>query len=192
MPRCTQLWNGLFHLALSHKVTDKIFFFDLCDPSKKTNLEIQEVLQVISQFTQIGKTVLGLNENEALKVYYALHGINPNDGDSIGELQKGDLLAIGKFIFDKLTLDQLLIHPVDRSIVVTREKQIEVRGKVVRHPKILTGGGDNLNAGFCFGLLNNFTVEECMLTGMATSGAYVQNGFSSAIPELITYLKAAY
>jgi sugar/nucleoside kinase (ribokinase family) len=53
----------------------------------------------------------------------------------------------------------------------------------------LTGGGDNLNAGFCLGLLNNLSIEECMLAGMATSGAYVQNGFSPSMDDLIEYLK---
>jgi sugar/nucleoside kinase (ribokinase family) len=149
------------------------------------------VLHIIGQFSGIGKVVLGLNENEALKVYAALHSVNTTEGDSIKELQKVGLLNFARCIFEKLTIDQLLIHPVDRSVVITKEAQIEVEGRVVRKPRILTGGGDNLNAGFFFGLLSGFSVEECMLTGMAASGAYVKNGFSPSIPDLITYLKAA-
>jgi hypothetical protein len=191
MPQCTALWNGLYDLVKSHSLTNRIFFFDLCDPSKRTSTEILEVLHVIGQFSGIGKVVLGLNENEALKVYAALHSVNTTEGDSIKELQKVGLLNFARCIFEKLTIDQLLIHPVDRSVVITKEAQIEVEGRVVRKPRILTGGGDNLNAGFCFGLLSGFSVEECMLTGMAASGAYVKNGFSPSIPDLITYLKAA-
>jgi hypothetical protein len=189
LPRCTNLWNSLYHLIKEHNVRDKIYFFDLCDPSKKTNLEILEALQVIEQFADVGKVILGLNENEALKIFYALHGVNPNDGNSIKDFQLGDLTKVSSHIFEKLEVDMLLVHPVDRSIVVTKERLVQMQGKVINHPKILTGGGDNLNAGFCLGLLNNLSIEECMLAGMATSGAYVQNGFSPSMDDLIEYLK---
>jgi hypothetical protein len=39
------------------------------------------------------------------------------------------------------------------------------------------------------GQLLGFDLEECMITGMASSGAYVQNGLSASINDLISYLK---
>lgn len=190
LPHCTQLWKQMHAHVNQLGLTEKIYFFDLCDPSKKTNLEIREVLQVISRFTELGTTILGLNENEALKVYYALHGVNPLDGEHIAAIHTDDLTAVTQFIFNYVKTDAVVVHPVDRSLLVTKKGVITLPGKVVSHPKILTGGGDNLNAGFCFGLLNHFSLEESVLLGMATSGAYVQNGCSPTVSDLITYIEA--
>jgi predicted phosphoribosyltransferase len=65
---------------------------------------------------------------------------------------------------------------------------MEMQGNVVTKPKVLTGGGDNLNAGYSLGLLAGYEIHYCMLLGMAASGAYIQNGISPNISELIVYL----
>jgi sugar/nucleoside kinase (ribokinase family) len=136
-------------------------------------------LTSISEFSKIGKTILGLNENEALKVYTAITG-----KDSIS----GKLMDAAREIFSHISVTQLLIHPVDRCLLISNDQQLEMKGRVVTHPTILTGGGDNLNAGFCFGLLHGFADDECVLLGMAASGAYVQNGVSPTHHDLIGYL----
>lgn len=181
LPKCTSLWVDLFKIISKKNWKDKIFFFDLCDPSKNSRAEITSALEAVGQYSKIGETVLGLNENEALKVYRALFD-KPTP-------ESANLIDTSQAIFDALSIDALLVHPVDRSILIKKETRIEVKGRVVQHPKILTGGGDNLNAGFCFGRLNNFTDEECLLTAMATSGAYVANGFSPDTEQLTDYLK---
>jgi sugar/nucleoside kinase (ribokinase family) len=61
-------------------------------------------------------------------------------------------------------------------------------GRYVKEPRISTGGGDNFNAGFCLGLLIGLSMEESMITAMANSGAYVQNGKSPSMNDLITYI----
>src|SRR5690606_34381594 len=147
--------------------------------SKKTTDEIREVLKVIGSYKELGTVILGLNENEALKVYKAIQSSKAlSDNNS-------NLENIALNIYQFIDIDILLVHPNDRSLVVTKEGVASFKGHVVKDPKVLTGGGDNLNAGFCFGLLNSFTIEECAVLGMATSGAYIQNGSSPAIPDLI-------
>ena len=61
-------------------------------------------------------------------------------------------------------------------------------GKVIENPKLTTGGGDNFNAGYCVGQLLGYDVEDCMAMGMAVSGAYVKNGRSPFMDELIGWL----
>lgn len=118
--------------------------------------------------------------NEALKTFAALTNKVPSNEN---------IQHIAQALFEKMNVHSLLIHPVDRAIVVSSKGLTEKVGRVVTHPAILTGGGDNLNAGFCFGLLNNFSDGDCALLGMAASGAYVQNGTSPTVPALIDYLK---
>lgn len=158
----------------------KNFFFDLCDPSKRSKKEILAALAVINRYKPYGKVTLGLNENEARKIYVALDGEN---------LEKTDLQAIIKYIFSKMSVHQVLVHPTDRSIIGTKNGVFEVKGRLVPEPRILTGGGDNFNAGFCLGLLMDLPIQQTMLLGMANSGAYITNGVSPEIRDLINYLE---
>ncbi|MDZ7897344.1 MAG: hypothetical protein U5N85_04855 [Arcicella sp.] len=164
----------------SNGMRHKNFFFDLCDPSKRSKEEILAALAVISKYKPYGRVTLGINENEARKVYGALDG---NDGET------SDLQIITKYIFDKIAIHQLLVHPTDRSIICNKNGVFEVKGRLVPEPRILTGGGDNLNAGFCLGLLMDLPVQQTMLLGMANSGAYIANGGSPEIDDLIRYLE---
>lgn len=189
LPLCTQLWKQMQVHIRNLNIVNKLYFFDLCDPSKKTADEIREVLEVISTFKALGQVILGLNENEAIKVYMALQGISLADGENQVLQDKYKLEDITAFIFNTMNIDVLLVHPSNRSLVATREGIISLSGRIVQEPKVLTGAGDNLNAGFCFGLLNSFTIEECMMLGMAASGAYIQNGKSPSINNLINYLQ---
>lgn len=181
LPQCTILWKDIYNIAKINTWTDKVFFFDLCDPSKKSNADIRDILDIIGLFSKIGKTVLGLNENEAIKVHQTVMTESTEHSLTLSE--------IASDLFDSLSVDTLLIHPVDRCLLITKDKHIEMTGHVVKNPKLLTGGGDNLNAGFCFGLLNDFTDEECLLAAMATSGTYVQQGYSPNTEQLVEYLE---
>lgn len=158
----------------------KNFFFDLSDPSKRSKEEIVAALAVINRYKPYGKVTIGLNENEARKIYLALDGENS---------ENTDLQAIIKYIFSKMSVHQVLVHPNDRSLIGTKNGVFEVKGRLVAEPRILTGGGDNLNAGFCLGLMMDLPIQQTMLLGMANSGAYITNGVSPEIEDLIRYLE---
>ncbi len=182
LPLCTQLWKQMHQFISDAGLLNRTYFFDLCDPSKKTKAEIEEALQLIGSYKELGRVILGLNENEAVKIYNAIHSSSVLPGNSV---QLNDMV---QNIYQSVDVDILLVHPNDRSLIATKNGIATFAGHIVKDPKVLTGGGDNLNAGFCFGLLNSFSIEECALIGMATSGAYVKNGRSPGIPDLIAYL----
>jgi hypothetical protein len=178
----TDIWKGLLKDIMPGSPKKKLILFDLADPTKKSKSDLVEVLEVINSFSEYGKVVLALNENETIKLFNVLYSDNKNvSGDDLNEM--------GKVIFSHQHIDGLLIHPVDRSIYIDKKGTVELNGKLVSEPKISTGGGDNLNAGFCLGYLLDLGIEEAMLTGMATSGAYVSQGKSPDINGIIEYLK---
>ncbi|WP_020531477.1 hypothetical protein [Flexithrix dorotheae] len=182
---CTAIWQGIFEEVLPHlEKRPKTYFFDLADPSKKTINEIGEALRLIGQYKSFGKVILGMNENETDLIYKALSEYLGVTADPNANLEEQ-----GKYIFEKLNLDQLLIHPIKSALSIDSNGNISLKGRLVAAPKISTGGGDNLNAGFCFGILQGFNTEETLILGMATSGAYVQNGKSPSIKDLINYLR---
>ncbi|MCK5699860.1 MAG: hypothetical protein KAI29_01845, partial [Cyclobacteriaceae bacterium] len=123
------------------------------------------------------------NENETEKLYSCLNRINQtSEEESISLIEKGN------YIYKNINVWNLLIHPTDRAISINNSGVSEITGRFVKHPKISTGGGDNFNAGYCLGQLSGLDIESSMITGIANSGAYVQNGKSSSLDELKKYL----
>jgi hypothetical protein len=172
------IWEGVREDIIKPSGKNFSFFFDLCDPSKKTPFEIDEILDLISSFSFYGSVTLGLNQNEAMTIWSFLTGVT----------QTGSIEEAGKFIYYAMDIDRLLIHPIDRTIVFQRKKITELPGRVVAKPKIQTGGGDNLNAGYILGLLSGFSLEESMIMGMAASGSYIQEGKSASVDDIQKYL----
>jgi hypothetical protein len=82
-----------------------------------------------------------------------------------------------------------LVHPIDRVVAYRKNQVLEVQGRLVTSPKVLTGGGDNLNAGYCLGLLGQLPFEQCVLLGIAASGSYIENGESPDITAIIKYIE---
>ena len=180
----TDVWRGILNEVMPNYSGKDLIFFDLADPTKKNKDDLLEVLDVINSYSKYGKVVLGINENETNKLFEILSAEYP---DNLPE--NDNLTAKGRFIFSVMNIEGLLIHPTDRSIMITSDESIDIEGYIIEEPKISTGGGDNLNAGFCLGYILGFSMEESMILGMATSGAYVKNGKSPDIQELISYLK---
>jgi hypothetical protein len=185
LPHATDIWRGILAEVVRPLANPtKHYLFDLCDPSKKSIDDITQVLNLISEFANLGTVTLGMNENETRKIWLALKGLPL----SSSEADKIDLQEMASFIYQSLQVQYLLIHPTTYTIVCDNNGLYTVEGKEVKHPKVLTGGGDNLNAGYCLGVLGGFELQERALLGMATSGAYIQNGYSPSIQDLLAYL----
>ncbi len=182
LPHATDIWRGIARDLLP-KATRKnrYFFFDLCDPSKKSSSSVREMLEVLSIYQDYGTVILGLNENETILMYAALKGEEPHSGQS--------LITTSKIIFSEISVDMLLVHPNSFSILVTKERTVEVNGKIVAQPKVLTGAGDNFNAGFVTSWIRGLSPESSLLAGMAASGHYISTGQSASIKDIISYLQ---
>jgi len=179
LPQGNDVWKGILtDLISARKDTSLQFFFDLADPSKKEVGELQKALEIIGEFRPHGGVTLGLNENEAHILLDILGKANAQE----------PLEQSGRYIFGMLNVDRLVIHPVDRALVFEADASYQVMGRLVEKPLVTTGGGDNFNAGFMFGLLHGFPITGCMVLGIATSGSYVENGSSPSQGDLANYL----
>lgn len=185
LPHATDIWNGFLREVVKGNIISRPhFFFDLTDPSKKTDAQISEVISLINQFAHYGEVTLGLNENESIKLAGAL---SREKSDAPAAL--ADLSAVGQYIFEEMSIHRIIIHPLDSCYVINSRGSCHLRGKLVKEPLVATGGGDNFNAGFYYGILNGFSPEESMILAMATSGAYVQHGSSPDRNQLRSYLE---
>ena len=183
----SDLWDGLLHDIIKPSGRkDFSFLFDLCDPSKKTSQQIDEVMDLMSCFSTYGNVTFALNENETLRIWCAINGID--FANAVRDAKLPSVKEAGSMLFKSMNISCLLVHPVDCTIAYRAQGVIELKGRLVTKPRVLTGGGDNLNAGYCLGVLAGFSMEDCILLGMAASGSYIENGVSPDLGDLITYL----
>ncbi len=178
----TDIWKGVLdHILPWLSKKERHFYFDLCDPNAQSDEEIKEMLEVVSAYSQYGQVTLGINVNELMRLYKVYSGGAYPEEKTLAEN--------GQYLFDQLTIDHLLIHPIERTLAVSKDGVTDVEGRIIPEPKILTGGGDNLNAGYCLGQMLGMELDECLFLGTATAGAYIQNGHSPDLQEIIDYLK---
>jgi hypothetical protein len=184
-------WNGMIHFneifrgILDEVLKDhipnksKVLFFDLADFSERSREDLIEAVKLINEFNKHFKVILGLNENEAILMYKYL----------FPEKEITDLMAVGQFIYDNLEIDALVIHTLTSSIAYESNGIVEAPSLYVKKPKLSTGGGDNFNAGLCFGHVIGLDMEGALYTANATSGYYVRNAKSPNIENLIETLE---
>jgi hypothetical protein len=177
----SQIWKGFLDDILPEivKTEPKPFFFtDFSDCSRKSKKEIHYAIDLIGRFRNYFKVVTSLNQNEAVLIVRALDlKKNVSDEELIKELFKtgnSDLIVIHR-INDALAYDGATYEKCDTFFC--------------KEPKILTGGGDNFNAGFCYAQLHDFNLFQSLLIANAVSGSYVKTGISPDVDNLIKFLE---
>ena len=82
-----------------------------------------------------------------------------------------------------------MIHARTFAAAAEAKNSYLVEGPHIPRPLFTTGGGDNFNAGFCNALLYHLNTEAALLSGVATSGFYIQSGKSPTMEELAFFLR---
>jgi len=159
----------------------RTIFFDLADPQKRADEDIERALKLITRFNKYFKVILGLNEKEAWEVSEAL-------GVKTAARSKEELERVTLELNKRIPVDTLVVHPVAFAVATTGGELATVKGPFIPKPKITTGAGDHFNSGFCLGKLLGFTSAEALLTGVATSGFYVKNASSPTVSDLANFL----
>ncbi len=160
---------------------ERHFFFDLCDPEKRSVDDLIFALETMAGFGEHGRVTLGLNLKEAQQVAGAL-GIGDFTVDETG------LRAAASGIREKLSFDTVVIHPKESAACATALDSWWIPGPYTEKPFITTGAGDHFNAGFMAGRLLGLSPEACLGMGVSTSGHYVRTAQSPTIDELETFL----
>jgi hypothetical protein len=160
---------------------ERLFFFDLADPEKRSSGDLSLVLRTIARFQSFGRVTLGLNLKEAQQVFAVLGG-SPEPEDEAG------LRSLARQIRQKLGVTTVVIHPTKSAVCATKDDTWWVPGPYAEKPLITTGAGDHFNAGFVTGQLLGFAPESCLTLGVATSGFYVRNGCSPSLGDLESFL----
>jgi hypothetical protein len=115
IPNMTRFFNSLLDrvIPMIPPRDQRIWFFDLADPEKRSTGDIVTVLNTISRFQPHGTTTLGLNYSEAQQVCKAL-GLSQQD-----PVEEG-LKTMAREIREKLHLGTVVVHPKDSAACATR------------------------------------------------------------------------
>jgi len=133
-------------------------------------------------FQKYFEVILGLNEKEG-------HEIGRNLGLKINDSSPEALQKLCQEIRTRLQVDTIVIHPTSYALACGPDGSFMVEGPFTPKPKITTGAGDHFNSGFCLGKLLGFSTDQCLLTGVTTSGFYVRSAQSPSMPDLASLLK---
>ena len=160
---------------------ERLFFFDLADPEKRSATDLSLVLRAIARFQAFGRVTLGLNLKEAQQVFAVLGCAGENEDEQ-------GLRSMARQIRQHLEIATVVIHPTKSAACATRGDTWWVPGPYVEKPLITTGAGDHFNAGFTTGQLLGVSPESCLALGVGTFGFYVRTGRSPTPGDLESFL----
>lgn len=187
LPYMSQIWEKLLERGVPNRQGgSRTFFVDLADPEKRNHADIRHAMELLTRFEKQVDVVLGLNLKEAGEICEVMGIAVSGDPEAMIE-------PTARAIREKLNLSCVVVHPRRSAAAATRDGSATFFGPFVQQPKISTGAGDHFNAGFCLGRTLGFTLEECLCTGVATSGYYVRTAESPSaqhLAEFVTNLPA--
>ncbi len=160
----------------------KVLFFDLADPAKRTDADLNAALKIIAEFQVNHDVILGLNESEANHVAKVLRL------KKFPATPKGHTGLSGA-IREKLELNTVVIHPCKYACGADAEGEVHVTGPFTAKPKISTGAGDHFNAGFLIGRLLGLSLAHSLQLAVAASGFYVRHASSPNREQLVRFLQ---
>jgi sugar/nucleoside kinase (ribokinase family) len=183
IPNMTSIFTAITDHVLPKlpPAPERIYFFDLADPEKRSVEDLRAALQAIAKFTPFGRVTLGLNLKEAQQVAPAL-GLG-----GVTE-EETSLREAATAIRTKLNIDTVVIHPRESAASATASGSWWVPGPYTSKPKITTGAGDHFNAGYTTGQLLGLDPEACLAIGVCSSGLYVRTGESPTLGTIETFL----
>jgi hypothetical protein len=160
---------------------DRIFFFDLTDPEKRSADDLREVVNLLKDFEKFGKVTLGLNLREAEQVDALL-------GNEALENNPENLQKLAARIREALGLTTVVVHPVADAACATPEGTAYAEGPYCESPKITTGAGDHFNSGFATAQLLGLSPEASLTVAVATSGFYVRTAVSPSLDNIAEFI----
>jgi hypothetical protein len=174
------IWEGILDEILPSLVQTglrPVFFTDFSDCSRRSKKDIQFAIELLGRFRNYFRVVISLNQNEADLIARALdlQGYNSDE-------------EFVKKLFALSNTDVLVIHRTNDALAFDGVVYETCDTFFCNKPKILTGGGDNFNAGFCYTLFNDFNLFESLLVANAVAGSYVKTGISPDIDRLKEFM----
>ena len=177
MKGATSIWSGLWGSIGEQLPKSLPMLVDFSDCSGRSPGEIREILQVLGRYQKACSVCYSMNLNEAEQ--FAL---------KLG-LSTGDPQELARTLYRQLQPKMVVIHLLNGCVYAANETQGYIPNKLIPNPMLLTGAGDNFNAGLSFGMMLGLPIESALLLGNAVSGYYIFHGQSPDRIQLVDWLE---
>ena len=184
----SDLWSGLLSDVIKPLLKkDLDFIFYLGNPAEKLFFQVDEILDIIGEFSKHGRVTFCLDESEAIKLWMVLNGEHP---DPISTFTPGDLKRKYFSIFRTMAVSQLLIYSANDALVYSEVQQFILTRKVVDHNiEIAENARDNFVAGFTVGLMLQLDIKYCIALGLIVFGSHGENNSNPDKSDLLAYIE---
>jgi hypothetical protein len=180
VPDAAGFWDGLFADVIKKAIDKQTidFIFQLGDITGRRVFEVDEVLDVIGQYTKYGSVSLVMDETEALKLWDLLCGVDyePPPKEKF-QLQ-----------FGTLHIDYLLIFCNNGVLLCTKEGQFDFASRSLNNCNTYPYSREFFLAGYRLGLLLHLPVPHAIVLGLAVSGVYRETASKPTSRTLLTYI----
>jgi hypothetical protein len=168
----SDLWDGLLADVIKPLgKTDFEFIFYLGDPLKKLSFQVDEALDIISDFSRYGRVTFAMDEGEAIKLWMVLNGVHSDT--LVTDQRFPDLKRKYVSIFRRMNIARLLIYSANDAILFTKQAQFVLnRRKVAPAVEMATDARQNFIEGFSIGLLLQLDAVHCIALGLIVFGSY--------------------
>jgi len=185
----SNLWNGLLAEVIRPLgKKDLEFIFYLGDPGNKLSFQVDEAIDLISEFSHHGQVTFDLDASEAMKLWMVLNGVNPDtplEGQTPSDLNKKYFS-----IYRTMDVSRLLIYSADNAILFSSDQQFVLsRKKVEHHIEISANARQDFIAGFSIGLLKHLDIAHCIALGLIVFGCYGEFNSKPGQQDLSLYIQ---
>lgn len=185
-PHMTDCWAYLLETVFQLLPEKPRFFFDLVDPSTRSDADVSAMLAVLKRFGACGHVTLGLNQNEANILSVLTAGATQKADDPEPALRQCAELQAA------LNLDAVVIHSIKYAVAIEGGEGARVWGPYCEKPKKSTGAGDRFNAGYALGCVLDCALEDRLSLATATSGFFVREARSPSLAELSGFVRTSF
>lgn len=184
----SDLWDGLLKDVIKPLgKTDLEFIFYLGNPQKKLSFEVDEALDIISDFSLHGSVTFALDEGEAVTLWMILNGV-PQDAP-VTQQNHFNLKKKYYSLFIMLRITRLLIYSADNVILFTNQQQfVLTRRRVETCVEMATDARQHFVAGFSLGVLLQLDIAHCITLGLIVFGSYGELSASPERRDLLAYI----
>jgi sugar/nucleoside kinase (ribokinase family) len=181
------IWEGLLREVLPRvNAAGKRVFIDLSDPAKRSDADIARALELLTRLEELVRMTLGLNMAEAERVAGVLGVLGSTPGDP--DHARAERLAGS--IRRATGLSCVVVHPRHGAAAATATECMWFDGPFTTAPRLSTGAGDHFNAGFALAQQLGLSLDRCLASACAVSGAYVRDAESPGCARVIGFLRS--
>jgi len=164
----SDIWDRLYTDLIKHlQKRDFHFIFHLGDVVNRLVFEIDEVLDIIGDYSSHGKVTLILNNDEADHLWCKLNGRNSDAGVS-GNSQAGEKYH---FLFSTMNIDALVVLHDYSAVRLSRDGELALSDvPPVGNVEPVNG---RFSTGYQIGLLLQLEPRDCVALGLAVLGGKI-------------------